>query len=310
MFSFGHADRAQYGGVGVMIGPPNVEVRISPAARFAAHGALADRASEFANRLIDRWGLSSLPACEISIKSPRNHTGLGVGTQLGLATAAGLRRYLQLSDLPVVEFAAAVGRGGRSAVGTYGFQSGGLLVDGGKSADESLGKLMKRAEVPQEWRFLLVCPPGVEGLTGACESAAFEQLPAVPDSVTNELWSITNEKLLPSIAENNCTAFGEAVYQFGRIAGECFAAAQDGPFASAEIADLVASIRAFGVAGVGQSSWGPTVFAITANDAEAEQLAAWIRSKSTFAKYETMIAQPNNRGAIIAEINAKARIRS
>jgi beta-ribofuranosylaminobenzene 5'-phosphate synthase len=198
-----------------------------------------------------------------------------------------------------------VGRGGRSAVGTYGFQSGGLIVDGGKVAGEMLGKLVKRLDVPEEWRFLLVCPPGVEGLTGACESAAFERLPAVPDSVTNELWLITNNSLLPSLETKNCAAFGEAVYQFGRIAGECFAAAQGGTFASPEISELVASIRASGVAGVGQSSWGPTVFAITANDAEAEQLAAWIRSKDAFARYEPTIARPNNRGAIIQETAAK-----
>jgi beta-RFAP synthase len=224
---------------------------------------------------------------------------LGVGTQLGLAVATGLRRYLQLPDLAVAELSAAVGRGGRSAVGTYGFQSGGLIVDGGKYAGETLGKLVKRADVPEEWRFLLVCPPDAEGLTGSCESAAFDSLPAVPDSVTNELWSITNDKLLPALEAKNCAAFGEAVYQFGRIAGECFAAAQGGTFASAEIADLVASIREFGVAGVGQSSWGPTVFAITPNDVEADKLVTWMRSKREFALYETTIARPNNCGATI-----------
>ena len=35
MFSFGHADRAEFGGVGVMIEPPNVQVAISAADSFS-----------------------------------------------------------------------------------------------------------------------------------------------------------------------------------------------------------------------------------------------------------------------------------
>ena len=36
-------------------------------------------------------------------------------------------------------------------------------------------------------------------------------------------------------------------------------------------------IREFGVPGAGQSSWGPTVFAVTANDEEARRLIEWVR---------------------------------
>ncbi len=121
MFSFGHADRAQYGGVGVMVEPPGVIVTIRGADRFVVRGSHAGRVREFVERLVARWELGRLPECEINADSPPDHIGLGVGSQLGLAVAAGLRRFLRLADVSVEELAAAVGRGARSAVGTYGF---------------------------------------------------------------------------------------------------------------------------------------------------------------------------------------------
>ena len=114
-----------------------------------------------------------------------------------------------------------------------------------------------------------------------------------------ELWQITNEEMLPAVQVGDCAAFGEAVYRFGRLAGECFAAAQGGPFASRHIADLVKTIREFGVAGVGQSSWGPTVFAVTADETEAERLATWLSGQDGHGECEVIVARPNNSGATI-----------
>src|SRR3954467_10522582 len=84
MFGFGQPDRAQFGGVGAMIEPPNIEVEITPTNCFAVQGDLADRMRRVADLLVDRWKLAALPACNISVRSPRDHTGLGVGTQLNL----------------------------------------------------------------------------------------------------------------------------------------------------------------------------------------------------------------------------------
>ena len=137
------------------------------------------------------------------------------------------------------------------------------------------------------------------GLAGDREGEAFARLPPVPSEVTHELWRITNEEMLPAIEHSDCGTFGDAVYRFGRIAGECFAAVQGGPFANRKTTRLVEAIREHGVSGVGQSSWGPTVFAITPNDAVAESLATWLRNDSQFADAEVSIAAPNNRGAIV-----------
>ncbi len=297
MFSFGQPDRAQFGGVGAMIDPPAVEVMIRPAARFAARGALASRVEQFARSALQHWQLSSLPACEIDVVSPPDHVGLGVGTQLGLAVAAGLRRFFNLSDLVVEELALSVGRGGRSAVGTYGFEHGGLIVDVGKEPGRPLGKLARRIALPDDWRIVLVRPGDAKGLAGDYEADAFARLPPVPPEVTRKLWQITEGDMLPAAERPDCRAFGDAVYRFGRLAGECFADVQGGPFASWESARLAASIRDYGVPGVGQSSWGPTVFAFTADETQAHTLARWLHESGPIANGVVTIARPNNVGA-------------
>jgi len=299
MFSFGHADRPQFGGAGVMIEPPSVSVQITHSEKFSVSGDHAERAARFARMAADAWHLNSLPNCRLQIQSPPDHTGLGIGTQLGLTVAAGLRRFLELSPLPAEELAMSVGRGQRSAVGTHGFALGGLIVDGGKCADERLAKLRRRLPIPESWRFVLVRSPHESGLAGQGEATAFNQLPPVPFVVTDELWRITNEEMLPALTDGNCKSFGDAIYRFGRLSGECFAAAQGGPFASPRIAELVEVIRDIGVSGVGQSSWGPTVFALTPHKAEAERLVSRLREGRISGDCEITIASPNNCGAVV-----------
>jgi len=299
MFGFGYVERAQFGGVGAMIEPPCVEIEVSPADRFAARGALVDRTRQVVELLVDRWKLTSMPAGEMTVRSPCEHTGLGVGTQLNLAIAAGLRRFLNLPETSLEEMAGTVGRGARSAVGTYGFQLGGLIVDAGKEPGQALGKLAKRVALPATWRFILFCRPDERGLAGSNEATAFGRLPPVPQEVTRELWQITNDEILPAVEQSDCRMFGEAIFRFGRLAGECFAAVQRGPFASVEIERLVDSIREFGVPGAGQSSWGPTVFAVADGDQQARQLVDWIQRRSNGVEYEIVIARPNNRGATV-----------
>lgn len=298
MFSFGHSDRPQYGGVGVMVSPPAVDVHFLPAAKFEVGGAHAARVLQFVEVVLDRRHVDASPSCKIEVAAPPDHTGLGVGTQLALAVAAGLRRFLRLPQLAATELSVQLGRGGRSAVGTYGFESGGLIVDAGKMPGERIGRLEQRLELPAAWRFVLLRPTDARGLAGEREAAAFAKLPPVPGDVTESLWQITRERMLPAIEAAECDAFGEAVYDFGRLAGTCFAAAQGGPFASRATEQLINDIRENGVAGVGQSSWGPTVFAIAPSEDAAQGLVGWCQHRYSADELEVVVAWPNNSGAV------------
>ena len=301
MFSFGYACRAQFGGVGVMVEPPSVDVRISPARRFTARGSVTQRqrAQHIVARLAIRWGLRSSPACEIVVSSPREHTGLGVGTQLSLSIATGLRRFLKLGGT----LSRRVGGGGRARGSIRGrhtwFSAWWISRRCWQEIHRRAWQTGRGAALPDEWRFVLICPVGEQGLAGEGELSAFERLPPVSDEITRELWAITTGQMLPALANGDCGAFGEAVFQFGRRAGECFSAVQGGPFASDAIARLVAWIREFGVTGVGQSSWGPTIYAITSGDEDAQRLVDWIRDRSGGNEYEITVARPNNCGATV-----------
>jgi len=299
MFSFGHGDRPQFGGVGLMVEPPSVEVKVAPSAQFDARGILADRVRRFVDLALQSWRVAESPKCSIELASPADHRGLGVGTQLGLAVAAALRQFLRLPELPIEALAASVGRGRRSAVGMYGFRHGGLIVDAGRRGDLEINRLVARVDVPSKWRFVLVCPRDAQGLAGEVEATAFANLPPVPEAVTRQLWQITNSELLPALERRDCDEFGDAVFRFGRLAGECFTAVQGGPFASQQIERLVDTIRRFGVRGAGQSSWGPTVFAVTPDDGSALELADWLSQQPIGRDCDVVIAHANNQGASI-----------
>jgi predicted sugar kinase len=76
--------------------------------------------------------------------------------------------------------------------------------------------------------------------------------------------------MLPALNEGDLTAFGEALYEFNVLAGEAFAAEQGGLYVNPCVAEAVHALRSLGVRGVGQSSWGPTVFALVADVDQAE----------------------------------------
>jgi len=293
-------DGRQFGGLGMMVEGAGVSLRISQADTFAATGALADRVSDFAGTFAAYHQLPALPCCQVEVlASPPDHVGLGVGTQLGLAVVAGLSEWLGTPWRDATLLSQVSGRGQRSAIGTHGFLQGGLLLDAGKLADEPVGQLADRVELPIDWRFVLIRQPALHGLAGTAETKAMSAVPHVPLAVTKSLQQLISEKVLPAARAADWQAFSEAIYDYGHLAGECFAAAQGGPFASPAIASLVEYIRQLGYPGAGQSSWGPTVFAVATDQAAADSLVAELRQQPAYHDYVFTVTKANNSGATV-----------
>jgi beta-RFAP synthase len=299
MFSFAQPGMRQFGGVGAMVGQGTLRVRIEPAERFVGDGPLAERARATAERFARVRGDAQLPNCRVQVTAaPEEHVGLGVGTQLALSVVAGLNEFVGGDPLDAQALATLSGRGARSAVGTYGFALGGLLVERGKLAEEPLSPLESRVDLPTQWRFALVCPGDQRGLWGEDEQRAFRDLPPVSRETTARLWQEVRSELLPAARAAEFERFGESIYRFGYLAGSCFAARQGGPFAGSKIEELVSAIRELGVRGVGQTSWGPTVFALLESQATAEEFQVRLCSKFP-AGNKLAIVAPNNAGASI-----------
>jgi beta-RFAP synthase len=299
LWAFASVEGRQFGGVGAMIERPGLTLTITADATLSATGRLSMRAVHFAHQWAE-FHQRPAPAARIRlIESPPEHAGLGTGTVLGLAVAAGLSAFAGLPSQSPSELALSVGRGVRSAVGTYGFVHGGLVVDQGKLPGTSVAPLDCRIDLPIEWRFVLVRPTVLKGLAGEEEAAAMAALPPVPPEVTQELIALTRDKLVPAAATADFESFAGALYRYGNRAGQCFAARQGGPYNGPALTALVGRIRALGYEGVGQSSWGPTLFVTTPSQDAAEQLVCELSDGDPERALELLVSAPCNRGAKI-----------
>src|SRR5262249_57520287 len=115
-----------------------VVVRGRAAGWGEVEGMLASRAQVFALRFT-----ASLPEADrrpfqvLVERCPAEHTGLGVGTQLGLAVARALAEETGLGGLSAVEPGTPVRRGGRAANGGHGVDPGGAIGEPGEGPGEA-----------------------------------------------------------------------------------------------------------------------------------------------------------------------------
>jgi beta-RFAP synthase len=262
----------RFGGLGAAIPRPSLVLEAVPAVDVTAEGPDADRVQAYAELARERLGTGG--AVLRVHRSIPAHAGLGSGTQLGLAAA---RALAELYGVPadVATLALAVGRGRRSAIGTYAFDAGGFIVEGGRVPGRAeLAPLLARYQLPPSWRYVVAIPEGPPGLSGEAEADAFGRLPPPDLREVERVSHLVLMRLLPSLVEADLAGFGAALCEIQQITGGWFAARQGGVFAPGATAQLVEEFRRAGAAGVGQSSWGPTAYAITEGEDRAGRLAA------------------------------------
>jgi beta-RFAP synthase len=295
-----------FGGVGLMVQDPGVQVRLEPSPAWVAIGPLAERALAFGHQyaaaIRKQHPNLALPCQTIVVeRAAPEHAGLGTGTQLSLATAQALARVWGLNDSAEV-MARQIGRGLRSAIGVHGFKNGGFVVEGGKRTLDELSPLVARVPVPDVWRIVLIRPAHTTGLHGALEKEAFSLLTQQPSQLrhTEALCRLVLLGLLPALIERDFQAFSEALYDFNTRSGQMFTAVQGGIYASPPLADMVAYVRSLGVTAAGQSSWGPTVFAIVEDHHRALDLSTRLSEHFGLRLAETVVTKAWNAGPVIA----------
>jgi beta-RFAP synthase len=241
--------------------------------------------------------------------APRAHTGLGSGTQLALAVGTA---FVRLVGHPAssAELASLLGRGARSGIGILGFESGGLLLDGGPAGDlhQSVPPLLARQPFPDQWRVLLVSDHSREGLHGAQERRALASLAPFPQRLAAHLCHLVLMRILPGAAERNFAPFAAGLTEMQQTIGEYFASAQGGVFASPDVERVLRAVAAERAAGIGQTSWGPTGFAIVASARAADSALATAREAARAMPHiECMIVAGRNSGAAIRSAEARAQ---
>lgn len=232
------------------------------------------------------------------LRAPPAHSGFGSGTQLALATG---RAFCSLHGLDITtrRLAAVLGRGERSGVGIAGFDQGGLLLDCGPGPNGAPAPLLARIAFPSEWRIVLVLDDRVDGLCGSEERVAMDALPPFPRALAADLCHQTLMRVLPGVLERAFEPFAEGISTIQRLIGDYFAPAQGGSmYTSPAVARVLDWMRGHVLAGVGQSSWGPTGFVILPSAEVAKcEIAAARAAGVVDPALRFMVVGANNRGA-------------
>jgi beta-ribofuranosylaminobenzene 5'-phosphate synthase len=309
----------EFGGLGVMVNSPGWTIAVSTidAAEDSEPDRLtvADSATlacpETESRIaavvdrIRRQKHLNVPPLDVSVlEAIPSHRGLGSGTQLALATARAIDACLHSGQIPVDQLALLTGRGLRSAVGTWGFESGGLIVDGGKLELEPVGTLAARLQFPPDWRFLLIFPNSASGLSGEDEIAAFENLSGMPQETTDTLCRLTVMQFLPAVQNADFGRASAAICQYGRRVGEYFAPAQGGIYVDSRMLDLSRRLADEGIEGFAQTSWGPTCAVLCQDEIMAARVSDLVQSTPQTRDCECLITSPLNRGATVEFVQA------
>jgi beta-ribofuranosylaminobenzene 5'-phosphate synthase len=283
--------------------------------------AEAERAAAFLQVLRQRTGRREALHLRLMQVLPA-HAGFGSGTQLALAVG---RAFAQWHGLGVstATLAQWLGRGLRSGVGIAGFDQGGLLVDGGPGADGRPAPLLARVALPDSWHVVVVQDSRHAGLSGAAERQAIATLPPLPRADAAEICHQVLMRVLPGAASGEFAPFAAGITRLQQLLGAHFAPAQQGSaYTSAAVGRMLQWVAAAsdkvdagqGVdvghdrgAAIGQSSWGPTGFAILPSQARAQQLVEAARAAGAVDPALTVhIVRARNRGAGIAERSGPA----
>ncbi len=295
----------RFGGIGVMLRQPAWRLRIAPIAAdtdtIAADMEVAGRIHDFLARIRSHQDVSPL---HIEVyQNLAMHTGLGSGTQLGLALSAAIEvmTHRRLQEDPF-QLAQLADRAERSAIGTIGFARGGFLVDHGESRGASLNRRVDRIAVPEGWRFILVHPVDSQGLSGEKERAFFGQRVHMPQTLIEDLGQQILTQIAPAVRENRFEQFAASLKNYGQTVGAFYAGEQGGVFAHPAMTQLVSHLQANGISGMAQSSWGPLIAVPAASQEHAEEIIKLIPDAIADSNLSVSVSEPLNTGATVRSI--------
>jgi beta-RFAP synthase len=297
----------KFGSIGLSLETPCIELSAKFSDKLHVTGATSaiDKVLTIAQQLISKLNINGSVSLDVKQFIPE-HAGLGSGTQTALAIGTVISQIYGL-DLSTGQIAELTGRGGRSGIGIAAFDHGGLLIDGGRasvlSASPSIltsakvPPLLARYDFPEDWRILLILDASQPGIHGEVEREAFNKLPEFPETLAAHLCRHVLMQAMPAMVEHDLTAFGFAIQELQSLVGDYFAPAQGGRYASLQVGAVLQYLQSMGVACFGQSSWGPTGFAVFKNEVEAEKYLQQLRMIFLDSNLSWKICRARNTGA-------------
>ena len=294
----------RFGSIGLAINGLKTSITFNAASQLRVTGPENERVRGYLQ--VMQRALDIENTCHVRIDEVvPAHAGLGSGTQIALAVAAGVRRFHGL-PLDVRGDAIRLERGARSGVGIGLFDHGGLVVDGGRGPLTTAAPVVSRMPFPEQWRILVVLDPHRQGVHGPDEREVFSKLAPSSDGQAAHLCRLVLKKALPALAERDIAGFGSAINEMQVLLGDYFAAIQGGSrFSSPDVAAALAALEDEGAYGIGQSSWGPTGFAFAPSAEEANRLVESIYRQPRCRDLDIRTVAGLNRGAhIVSHVEA------
>ncbi len=285
---FGTARGRKYLCVGLGVKEPKTIVEIE----FPGRGEINPEIPEVKDVLNRLWYVYEIDVDKVNIRivshAPR-HVGLGSTTQLKLSVALGVCNAYG-RNVDVVELAKVLGRGQVSGVGTYVFKYGGLVIDSGKTSENSFPSLLLRIQFPEDWHVLIVIPEGSRGPDEVEEQVLFAS--SCDPALVYYAHFVLFNRLVPSVIDREFEEFANALEELQVTVGKMFSNVQQGVFRK-ETANIVELLKRLGARGVGQSSWGPAAYCFDVNKKFLQEIAEKLRKEG----YECIMTEPDNVGA-------------
>jgi beta-RFAP synthase len=292
----------RFGSLGLSLQEPSTRLTLERASSLEVMGEEAPRIEKLLGILAQEFGWHEPVRVRVEATIPA-HAGLGSGTQLALALGMA-RGALAPNPITLRQLANTLDRGNRSGIGIGAFQEGGFLLDGGRGPGDTLPPIISRLPFPETWAVMLLMDPQHVGIHGEAEKAAFAALPEFPQALAQRLCHLTLMQALPAVIEANLPALGAAIGEIQERVGDHFAPAQGGRYTSPLVAQALQFLATNGVTCLGQSSWGPTGFAVVESASRAQDLVLALRqSLPENSTLKMLVTHGRNAGAEISPLH-------
>ena len=298
------ATARRFGGVGIALSEPNVQVHVSISSmpRSEVVGLEPDEDLAHAVRAAVISVTRDNPTVLIEFKQlPLRHVGLGTGTAARIAAVVGAAQVAGL-DLPVSEMARTCQRGGTSGIGVNAVVAGGVIFDGGRVVEEDepflpsryatpsrVPPVVTRLALPPQWTVSLLCPLG-KATAGEDEHLFFLRELPVPELESLQTLSYAYHGIAPALLEGDLHAFACALRQIHSVGLKKRELVRQ----SDEVRNLLSRLQADDAVGAGMSSLGPLIYVVTEKCDHAAN--AYVRASAASAGVTVLPARAASGG--------------
>ncbi|MCE4627654.1 MAG: hypothetical protein F7C34_00690 [Desulfurococcales archaeon] len=232
------------------------------------------------------------------------HVGLGSTTTLFLSIARAVHEICR-PGLPfeAADWAVRLGRSTISGLGLYSFLYGGLLFDAGFKPGESRPPpLLFRAEPPGWMRIIVALPSRPIARIRELKKREDEILSSMPHmnpDMADRLSRMMLMGILGNIADGDWKLAGKFITEFNRSLGEYWRGPQESVYCCKESESLIRFFDSKGAIFVGQSSWGPTVYAAFPEDLVGRVVVEARSLMEDLGGGDVWITSPASTGALV-----------